>query len=79
MESAGRVREVEKKREKRDKWESDSPSFQTCCHSPAENLLSTLFPHNRIIEKTFERRGMLFSLKSLFKEHKDQNFLFQVN
>lgn len=74
----GRVREVEemeKKGKKRDKWELDSLSFQIRCHGHGENLFSTLSPHNRIIPKTFQAREMLFSFKSVFRVHKDQNFL----
>ena len=47
-------------------------------HSHGESLFTTLFPHNRIIPKTFQAREMLFSFKSLFKGHKDQNFLFHI-
>jgi len=68
----GRIREIEEKWSKtREKWELDSLSFQTRCHSHVENLFPTLCPHNRIITKTFQAREMLFSFKSAFKVHKD--------
>lgn len=82
MGCVGRVREVEqmeKKSEKKDEWESDFPSFQTCCHNPEKNLLRTLFPHNRIIPKTFGVREMLFSFKSSFKVHKIRILFSRLN
>lgn len=41
-----------------------------------KKTLILLFLHNRFIPKTFQAREMLFSFKSLFKVHKEKNFLF---